>query len=196
MVMDVPRETRELIDRAKTIILSEATRQNLIAASTIPDFETRHVQDALQLLPLIPPGPLLDIGSGAGLPGLIIACVTSAPVHLVEPRAKRATFLKAAAAELGLTNVQVHQLKVERLGLPPVEVIVARAVAKLSSIFEMAMHLSTETTRWILPKGRSAAAELEEARRTWQGEFSLRPSVTDPEAAIVIASHVARRRSR
>ncbi|WP_454885836.1 16S rRNA (guanine(527)-N(7))-methyltransferase RsmG [Sphingomonas oryzagri] len=193
---DVPRETLTLIERLRTIVLAESKRQNLIAASTVDAFDQRHLTDSLQLATFVSEGDLLDIGSGGGFPGLVLACVRNGPVHLVEPRAKRADFLERSAAELGLDHVAVHAKKVERVDIAPVAAITARAVAPLDALFAMAQHLSDENTRWVLPKGRGAASELEVARRTWQGEFRLVPSVTDAEAAIVIAEGVRRRRAR
>jgi 16S rRNA (guanine527-N7)-methyltransferase len=193
---DVPRETDALLAELKALVLAESARQNLIALSTVETFDERHLQDSLQLAPLLPAGSLLDIGSGGGFPGLVLACMVTTPVHLVEPRAKRAAFLQKASEALGLRHVCVHCSKVERIDIPPVAAITARAVANLGALFEMAHHLADENTRWVLPKGRAAASELEEARRTWQGDFRLVPSVTDAEAAIVIAEGVRRRRAR
>jgi len=193
---DVPRETTALLAELKSLVLAESERQNLIASSTVSTFDERHLDDSLQLAPLLPAGTLLDIGSGGGFPGLVLACLVATPVHLVEPRAKRAAFLQQASDTLGLGHVTVHAVKVERIELPPVAAITARAVASLGALFEMAHHLGDEKTRWVLPKGRAAASELEEARRTWQGDFRLVPSVTDAEAAIVIAEGVRRRRGR
>jgi 16S rRNA (guanine527-N7)-methyltransferase len=197
VVPNVSRETTDLLRLLKETVIAESERQNLISAATIPQFDERHMTDSLQLLPHLAAGPLLDIGSGGGFPGLVLACCRSESTHLVEPRAKRAEFLARAATALGIAErVQVHASKVERVALPPVATITARAVASLDALFAMASHLADETTRWVLPKGRSVASELEEARRTWQGRFCLVPSVTDPEAAIVIAEGVRRRRAR
>lgn len=193
----VPRETSLLLDRLKQLILEESERQNLISASTVEGFDERHMRDSLQLESHLPPGVLVDIGSGGGLPGLVLGCLRATPVHLIEPRAKRAAFLGEAAQALGIGgHITVHACKVERVALPPVAAVTARAVAKLTTLFEIAHHLTDENTRWVLPKGRAAASELEEARRTWQGDFRLVPSVTDAEAAIVIAEGVRRRRAR
>jgi 16S rRNA (guanine527-N7)-methyltransferase len=193
----VPRETADLLLHLKEIVIEESQRQNLISAATIPQFDERHLLDSLQLLPHLQAGPLVDIGSGGGFPGLVLACCRADPIHLVEPRAKRAAFLDTAANDLGIAErVTVHASKIERVELPPVSTITARAVASLDALFGMAAHLADESTRWVLPKGRSAASELEAARQTWQGVFRLIPSVTDSEAAIVIAEGVRRRRAR
>lgn len=195
-MMDVPRETSERLTRLKQLVIAENEQQNLIAISTVEAFDERHLADSLQLAPYLLTGPLLDIGSGGGFPGLVIAALVDTPVHLVEPRAKRAAFLRDVAAKLRLDHVTVHASKVERVSIPPVATITARAVANLATLFEIAHHLGDKNTRWVLPKGRGAASELEEAGRTWQGDFRLVPSVTDAEAAIVIAEGVRRRRAR
>lgn len=195
MIDAVPRETAERLSRLTDLILAANKTQNLISASTAPAFAQRHIEDSLQLAPLCSEGPLLDIGSGAGLPGLVLACVRHDPVHLVEPRARRAAFLREAADALALHHVTVHATKVERVsGFTPAT-ITARAVAALPALFAMAEHLADARTRWVLPKGRSGQEELDAARQTWQGEFELVPSRTDPEAAIVVASGVRRRRA-
>jgi 16S rRNA (guanine527-N7)-methyltransferase len=195
-IFDVPRETLQKLDELRSMVIAENHVQNLISSSTIPTFDERHIRDSLQLAPFLTDGPLLDIGSGGGFPGLVLACVHASPVHLVEPRTKRATFLRHVAERLGLAHVVVHASKVERVNVAPVSNITARAVARLSSLFEMAASVSGKSTRWILPKGRAAASELEDAQRTWQGSFRLVPSETDAEAAIVIAEGVQRRRAR
>ncbi|HET8613481.1 MAG TPA: RsmG family class I SAM-dependent methyltransferase, partial [Sphingomonas sp.] len=126
-----------------------------------------------------------------------LACRRDDPTHLVEPRAKRASFLQSSILSLDLTDrVTVHATRIERVELPPVATITARAVASLDALVAMAEHLSDPETRWVLPKGRSAAQELEAARATWQGEFRLIPSTTDPEASIVLAEGIRRRRHR
>jgi 16S rRNA (guanine527-N7)-methyltransferase len=196
-VETVPRGTDIILRRLKDLILDEAGRQNLVSESSIAAFDERHLADSLQLLPLLPAGVLVDIGSGGGLPGLVLGCVRPDRCHLVEPRAKRAAFLDSACRTLAVDDhVVVHACKIERVDLPPVAAITARAVASLDRLFAMASHLADEKTRWVLPKGRSATSELEEARKTWHGAFRLVASQTDPEASIVIAENVRRRRAR
>jgi 16S rRNA (guanine527-N7)-methyltransferase len=192
----MPPLVRERLDLYARLVADENTRQNLVAASTIADFERRHIADSLQLLPLLQPGSILDIGSGAGLPGIVLACVTEDVVHLVEPRSKRAAFLVRAAEELALQRrIVVHQKVVGRLSALRVANIVSRAVSSIDALFAMATDLSDHKTRWILPKGRSARTELEAASRSWQGDFRLVDSLTDPSASILVAERVSRRRA-
>jgi len=150
----------------------------------------RHVLDSAQLVRFEPePGASwIDIGSGAGLPGIVIACIVDGPVTLVEPRRLRANFLERAVLELGVAAT-VTQAKAERFN-GSFDVITGRAVASLSRFLNMCDHLSTKKTVWILPRGRSAQSELAEAQRTWQGSFRVEPSVTDEDSKIVVATKV------
>ena len=191
----VPRETSAMLRRFATLMVEENQRQNLVAKSTIDDLWRRHIDDAAQLVAHdARSATWLDIGSGAGLPGIVIAILTSNPMVLVEPRRLRADFLQRVVDDLKL-DATVIQSKVETIHRPPVDIITARAVASVDRLFEMALHLSHNGTRWVLPKGKSAHLELEEAKKTWQGDFRLEPSRTDPDAQILIASRV-RRKSR
>lgn len=195
---NVPRETFERLQCYVDLLLDENERQNLIARSTVDEIWRRHVIDSAQIVAFAPrpDSSWLDIGSGAGLPGMVIAILTEGTVALVEPRKLRADFLQRAAESLGLSGrVSVHAAKVERI-TGAFDVITARAVASFEALLRISRHLSTDKTRWLFPKGKSAQSELDEARRTWQGEFRLEASRTDPDAAIIVAEHVERRGKR
>ena len=193
----VSRETREKIDRFVALLVEENTRQNLIGAASIDHIYTRHIIDSAQLWRLAPDaGSWLDLGSGAGLPGLVLAILSHAPVTLVESRRLRADWLRRAADTLDLPNVRVQPCRIERVTASPTGVITARAFAPLPKLLGLAHRFSTEETLWILPKGRSAAEELASVAGTWHGSFRMEPSVTDPDSAIIVARHVRPRRSR
>ena len=193
---DVSRETYEQLGRFVDLLLAENERQNLVASASIPELWTRHILDAAQLLGLAgAAGRWCDIGSGPGLPGLVIAILGGRPMTLIEPRRLRAEFLRRTVAELGLEEVAVADCKVERLE-GKFDRITARAVANLDRLFGLACHLAHSETKWVLPKGESAKSELAAAQRTWQGSFRLVPSRTHPASAIVIAEHVQRRGKR
>jgi len=193
---DVSRETYEQLGRFVDLLVAENERQNLVASASIPELWTRHILDAAQLLGLAGEGGRwCDIGSGPGLPGLVIAILGGRPMILIEPRRLRAEFLRRTVAELGLEEVAVADCKVERLE-GKFDRITARAVANLDRLFGMACHLAHSETKWVLPKGESAKWELAAAQRTWQGSFRLVPSRTHPASAIVIAEHVQRRGKR
>ena len=175
-------------------IVAETANQNLIAASTIDHIWERHLLDSAQLIPLTgsaKAGDWIDIGSGAGFPGIVVAVLTDRRVVLVEPRARRAALLEEMASDLGLTNVIVHQAKIEKLrGEQPAAIISARAVAKLAALFAIGHRHSDDDTIWVLPKGRSAVEELAEARADWHGTFHVEHSITDPTSSIVVAKGV------
>ena len=192
---DVPRETFDLLKLYVKLLLSANERQNLISRSTTGEIWERHIADGAQLVRFAPrpDSRWLDIGSGAGLPGMVIAIMTDGPVTLVEPRKLRAEFLQRTVEALGLGGrVIVCASKAERI-TGKFDVITARAVASLEVLLSISRHLSTDKTLWLLPKGKSAQLELEEAKRSWQGGFRLVPSMTSPEAAILVASNVRRK---
>jgi len=194
--VDVPRETFEKLERFAALLVDENRRQNLIAVSSVPELWNRHILDGAQLLRLADTeGSWLDIGSGPGLPGIVIAILGGRPMTLNEPRRLRADFLRRMVIELGVPEVTIAQSKVEGLE-GRYDVITARAVARLDRLFEMACHLAHSETKWVLPKGEGAQSELDEALKAWQGRFRLVPSQTHAAAAIVIADHVERRGKR
>jgi 16S rRNA (guanine527-N7)-methyltransferase len=129
-----------------------------------------------------------DIGSGAGLPGVVIACLVEGPLTLIEPRRLRAEFLHKVVEALRI-DATIFDGKAERAE-GKFDVITARAVARLGETLRISQHLSTIKTVWALPKGRSADAELAEARRAWQGVFHVEQSVTDADSRIVVATGV------
>jgi 16S rRNA (guanine527-N7)-methyltransferase len=189
----VSRET--LLARLVEEVRVEAGQQNLIASSTLDAMWARHIVDSAQLLTLAEgrEGDWLDIGTGAGFPGLVIGCLRDAPITLCEPRRRRAAFLARTAERLDLAHVTVAAYKVERLsGARPI--VSARAVASLDALFAAAAAVSDRETWWVLPKGRSAREEVEAARKTWHGSFHVEQSITDPHSHIVVASGVRRRR--
>lgn len=190
----VPRETE--LTRFSALLVDEATRQNLISAATIPTLWSRHLVDSAQLIEHAEghAGTWLDIGSGAGLPGLVVAVLTDRQVTLVEPRKRRAEFLTRCAEALGVADrVRIEARSVQQIDHEPAAVISARAVAPLAALLEMAHRHTSKTTLWILPKGRSVESEVAAARETWHGRFDLMPSVTDPDARIVLIRRAAPR---
>ena len=191
---DVPRETRAKLDRFKELVVAENAAQNLVSPASIAEFDSRHIDDGAQLVALGKAGTWCDVGSGAGLPGIVIAILTGSPMTLIEPRKLRADFLRRAVAELAI-DATVAERKAERVP-GHFDNITARAVADLSRLFAMTEHLAQRGTRWILPKGLSAQKELEAAEQSWQGAFTLVPSQTSAGAMIVVAEGLRRRGKR
>ena len=193
---DVSRETFDKMATFVELLKTGASGQNLVASSTLDALWERHIFDSAQLVRFepTPAASWLDIGSGAGLPGIVIALLVQGPVTLIEPRRLRADFLRNTAKALSLSSrVTVRAAKVERIA-GRFDVITARAVASLSRLLEISAHLSTRNTAWVLPKGQSARTELAEAQRAWHGVFHVERSVTDPESYIVVASGVGKKR--
>jgi 16S rRNA (guanine527-N7)-methyltransferase len=187
---DVSRETFEKLQAYAALLREENQRQNLISASTLANLWERHILDSAQLARFEPTAgsSWADIGSGAGLPGIVVACLVDGPVTLIEPRRLRADFLHRACESLGL-DAAVVLGKAERAG-GKYDVITARAVADLSQLIGISAHLSTGKTAWVLPKGRNAERELVEAQQAWQGVFHVERSVTDPDSRIVVVTGV------
>ena len=187
---DVSRETYARLERFAALLIEESGRQNLVSAASLPDLWERHLVDGAQLLTLAgKPGSWCDIGSGAGLPGMVIAILSGQPMTLIEPRRLRCEFLQTCVDELALTDVNVVTSKAANV-TGRFDYITARAVARLDALLAMTAHLAHNRTRFILPKGKGVKSELDEARRNWQGEFRLVPSQTHPDAAIVVADGV------
>lgn len=188
----VSRET--MLATYADLLVAEAGEQNLISGSTIDALWSRHLVDSAQLIPLAEgaDGTWLDIGSGAGLPGLVVAILTDRPVVLAEPRSRRVAFLEACISTLGIADrVTIWPGKSETLRQGgPFSVISARAVAELPKLFAGALHLANADTLWVLPKGRNAQSEVAAARRVWQGSFHVEPSITQSDSGIVIARGV------
>ena len=188
----VSRETFARLEAFIARIREANSTQNLVSASSLDSIWDRHILDSAQLVRFEGKAGAswLDIGSGAGLPGLVVAALVEGPVTLVEPRRLRASFLEDTAAVLGLTNrVSVHCAKIEKI-TGAFDTITARAVAPLDRLLGMALHLAHDGTVWALPKGKSAQSELAEAQRSWQCEARSETSVTDPQARILVLSKV------
>jgi 16S rRNA (guanine527-N7)-methyltransferase len=186
----VSRETFERLKVYVERLKSESQRQNLISASSLEHIWERHILDSAQLIRFEPHAGAtwVDVGSGAGLPGIVIACLAEGHVTLVEPRRLRAEFLDRTVRALGL-RAKVVCAKVERVA-GRFDVITGRAVAPLPKFLQISHHLSTEKTVWALPKGRGAQLELADAKRAWQGVLHVEPSVTNTESRIIVATGV------
>ena len=190
---DVPRETMARLDAFAALLRSENERQNLVSRASLDHLWARHIADSAQLVRFAPApdASWVDLGSGAGFPGLIVAALHGGAVTLVEERRLRVDFLHRAAESLGVA-VEIIAGKAERVPPRPFAVISARALAPLGRLFQLGTGFSTANSVWLLPKGRNAETELEALDPSWQGSFRLEPSVTDPEAQIIVAEGVRR----
>ena len=195
---NVPRGTMEKLDLYVALLTEWQGRFNLVGPSTLPVVWDRHIRDSAQLLALVPSEyrakSWLDIGSGAGFPGLVLATLGVSHVHLVESIAKKAGFLGAVSEALELTGVvSVENCRIESLPAFPAGVITARACASLTQLFDWGLRFAARSTIWLLPKGASVADELVEAGRKFRFEYELVQSLTDERGRIVVAKGVTRR---
>jgi 16S rRNA (guanine527-N7)-methyltransferase len=176
------------LERFAAMLVAENEQQNLIAASTIPILWVRHIADSAQLLALDAGGEGLwiDLGSGPGLPGLVVAILSERPMLLVESRKRRCDFLRAVVAELGLAHVEIAEAPLERVETRRAGTISARAFAPLDRLIDLSARFSTESTRWLLPKGRNAVKELASLPQTWQNLFHVEHSRTDTDSRILV----------
>jgi 16S rRNA (guanine527-N7)-methyltransferase len=189
----VSRETAEKLDGFVALLLAWQKRTHLIAPSTVPHLWTRHIADSLQLIDLAPGARLwIDVGSGAGFPGLVIACALAgdagAQVHLVESNVKKAAFLREAQRVTEAPAV-IHCARMEAATamLDRADVVCARAVAPLNPILHLCFPLMHKTKALgLFPKGENAPSELEDAARSWMIQAELVKSRTNPKASIVV----------
>lgn len=201
----VSHETWARLERFVDLLLRWQPTINLIAASTIPQIWTRHVADSLQLLSIVPADRVwMDLGSGAGFPGMAIACALAdmpgVAIHLIESDQRKAAFLREAVRITG-APARVHAQRIEAvaragpsLGGAKVEVITARALAPLPKLMDLAAPWLETGAQALFLKGQDIEAELTESAKYWHMDAELRPSVTDSRGRIVWV-HRARRRS-
>ena len=195
----VSRETEERLNMFVPLLLLWQQKFNLVASSTLNVLWTRHIADSLQLLALAPEARVwVDFGSGAGFPGIPIACALAdkpgVMVHLVESVGKKANFLREAVRALALP-AQVHQERAEKFAetcAETIHVVTARAVAPLKTLCDQAFPLIAKGAVGLFPKGQDVASELTEAAKYWRLETSLVPSVTNPASAIIVVRGLKR----
>ncbi|MCB2068043.1 MAG: 16S rRNA (guanine(527)-N(7))-methyltransferase RsmG [Erythrobacter sp.] len=177
------------LDEFIPMLAEENARQNLVSAASLDMVWTRHIADSLQLLDHCPanPGLWLDLGSGAGFPGLAIALARpNQPMALVESRKRRIEWLQRVCDHFGLHKCTILGARLENVESREAGVITARAFAPLGKLLDLSARFSTRSTAWLLPKGRSAAIELAEQPQRIRAMFHVEQSATDAEAAILI----------
>jgi 16S rRNA (guanine527-N7)-methyltransferase len=200
-LIPVSRETSARLDRFVEVLLRWQQHTNLIAPSTEPNVWTRHIADSLQLVDLARNGTTksqagsqiwVDLGSGAGFPGIVIACALAddrgTEVHLVESIGKKATFLREAADVAGV-SVQVHAMRIADFAKHApkrIDLVTARALAPLPKLLGEAYPLLKKGARGLFPKGQDVGSELTEAAKCWNIVATLAESRTDPKGRIVV----------
>jgi 16S rRNA (guanine527-N7)-methyltransferase len=187
-------ETTDRLAAYRSLLLRWNARINLISGETATEIDQRHIADCAQLGPLLPgEGPVADIGSGAGLPGMVLAIFQpDRAFHLVESDKRKAAFLVEASAQLKLPMVRVHACRAENAKLPALSAITARACAPLASLLPYAVKFLAPGGVALFPKGKTAEKELTEAALDWHFTLERFPSATSPEATILRLSNIHR----
>ncbi len=187
----VPRETRERLVAYVDLLLRWQRTIHLISQHDVAQVWTRHIADSLQLLPLIPPGTDrgIDLGSGAGLPGLVLAIASGISFDLVEADHRKAAFLREAA-RLTAAPATVYATRIEAVALPRAPLITARALAPLDTLLGWAAPLLAPGGTCLFPKGRGVEDELTAAAARWHMLVLRTPSRTDPSATILRISEI------
>jgi 16S rRNA (guanine527-N7)-methyltransferase len=178
------------LGRLVELLAEENQRQNLVSTASLEEVWRRHIADSAQLVAHVPRGtsPWLDLGTGAGFPGLVIAALRpDSEVLLVESRKRRIEWLERACLELELGRATVLGSRLEDVPARNVAAISARAFAPLGRLLELSARFSTKDTVWLLPKGRSAQQELD-MLRGWNHVFHVEQSLTDPDAGVIVGT--------
>jgi 16S rRNA (guanine527-N7)-methyltransferase len=189
--LNVSRETFEKLELLERELRRWQAIKNLVGPATLDQIWNRHIVDSLQLLDLAPDaGTWLDLGAGAGFPGLVLAIAGAErglQVHLVESNSRKCAFLRHIARLTG-APAKVHEARLETVVpgfVGKADVVSARALASLPMLLDWTEPLLKAGTMGLFPKGRDAEIELTEARKKWTFEAEILPSLTDPEARIL-----------
>jgi len=189
----VSRETLVRLRLYGDLLLRWNRAINLISRADEPDLWSRHIADSLQLGPYVPANiaDAIDLGSGAGLPGLVLAMATGIHFHLIESDLRKASFLREAARETE-APVTIHACRVEAAAIDPAQLITARALAPLPNLLPLAAPLLAPGGVCLFPKGQSAERELTDTARAWNMRVEKFPSQIDRSGLILRISEVAR----
>lgn len=190
---NVSRETIDRLAKYVELLASWNRRINLVGRDTMGDVWRRHVLDSAQLFPLIPREArrLVDLGSGAGFPGLVLAIMGVPDVHLIESDGRKAVFLREAVRITG-APATVHARRIDRV--PPfiADVVTARALAPLPELLAISERFLGPRTIYLFLKGRMVDEELTEAAKAWHIRMDRQPSLTDPSGCVLRLEAIAR----
>jgi 16S rRNA (guanine527-N7)-methyltransferase len=191
----VSRETLVRLERYAALLRKWQPAINLVGSRTLDDLWRRHMLDSAQLAPLAQGlgKRWLDIGSGAGFPGLVLAILGVGEVHLVESDARKAAFLGTVIHET-TAHAVVHVARIESLPAEPYDVITARAVAPLAQLLAWGSRFAAENTISLFPKGQDVDVELTEAAKCWKFDAERVPSRSDPRGSILLVKGAYRER--
>jgi 16S rRNA (guanine527-N7)-methyltransferase len=185
----VSRETIARLELYRDLLLQWQQRINLIA--DIDNIWERHFIDSAQLFSLFHDrnASVLDMGSGAGFPGLVLSIMGMEQMHLAESDRRKVEFLKEAKRITG-ASAQIHHTRVEALEAPKFDVVTSRALANIHTLLTLATPHMKENAFCIFPKGKNWSIEVEEARKHWQCDVEQLPSITHAEGAILLIRNI------
>jgi len=188
-----PRSVQAALETFAALLLRWNRTVNLVARRDEPNLWGRHIDDSLQLAALIPPGTprAIDLGSGGGFPGLVLAIATTIPFDLIESDQRKATFLREAARATG-APATIHNTRIEAALLPAAPLVTARALASLPDLLALATPKLTQSGICLFLKGENVASELTTAATQWHMRCDCLPSRTNPTASILRISEIAR----
>ena len=189
----VPRETADRLVTLADLVLKWTSTINLIARGERDTIWKRHILDSLRLIPLIPPGVdhAIDLGSGAGFPGLVLAIATGIRFDLVEADQRKATFLREAQ-RVTQAPVDIHCARIEAVAIPPAKLVTARALAPLDVLLAHTQRLLCEGGTALFPKGCRADDEIAEARHHWTMRLDRHDDPDHPGSTILCISGLSR----
>lgn len=198
-LLSLPHVSRETLARWNIYVealLKWNQRINLIGPLTEQDVWERHILDCAQLLSLIPEGTktICDFGTGAGLPGLVLALGCDAHVHLVESNRKKTSFLHHMAPH-AFQKCTIHDERIEKLTPWESDVVTSRALAPMPQLLDLLAPFIEKTKLCLFMKGQNVVQEIEEATRYWDFDVKLHPSVTHQGSVIVAITRIQRRKS-
>tara|TARA_A100000171_G_scaffold42145_1_gene43317 strand:+ start:1469 stop:2089 length:621 start_codon:yes stop_codon:yes gene_type:complete len=192
--LGVSRETIQTLEKYQSLLLEWQKKINLVSRETIDDFWQRHIVDSGQLVQYMPnkKSRILDLGSGAGLPAVVLSIMGFSDVTLVESNSKKIAFLKEVRRNLGL-NYTIAEERIETIPPFTVDVITSRALASLEKLLVYAEPFVTKSSQLIFHKGQKSQEEILKASKNWSFEVSLKQSITSREGAILILSGLCKK---
>ncbi len=192
-LVPVSRETLARLEAYAELLIRWSARINLVGRDTLADLWRRHMLDSAQLLPLIPEGAqgLIDLGSGAGFPGLVLAILGIRSVELVEAASRKAAFLREAA-RITESNPTIRPCRIAAVPPHPVDVVSARALAPLDRLLDLARPFIGPATICLFPKGENVGQELTVARKGWTMTVSMHHSIANPRGVVLRLDGIVR----
>lgn len=184
----VSRETLDRLEVYADTLRRWQRRINLVGPATVPELWHRHMLDSAQLVQHLPDGdgPVVDLGSGAGFPGLVLAIMTPRPVHLIESDTRKAAFLREAARAAGVSSrVTVHATRIADAPQIAAAIITARALAALPQLLDLSEPFLGDGTIALFLKGKRYQEELTDAKYAWYINYETVPSATDSDAVLL-----------